>query len=306
MTQAMAPVLELLRRAWHKCVRTVAIFVAVLATMTARRAWWRRVWAVVVASAALQATSVCVRAGGVQAAPETPKRPGTISLLPPRALLRIGTDEMRAEAQSPITTIAFSPDGKLLAVADATSRFPHATFFAIQSGRALKVLTPVEPLESSVLCVAFAPDSSKLIWGESTGNVALWDLSSDRLLFREKLHSTPVRDVAFSPDGKVMASGGASIRLRRVAHPDQVIRDFTPGGGADNDAPMTNRDPGAFPRGPFRFAFTPDGKQLIVGSVSFATISVWRIDDGALVRLFQSLRLDIPGSRLPILKCLAV
>ena len=71
-------------------------------------------------------------------------------------------------------------------------------------------------------------------------------------------------------------------------------------------APITNRDPGAFPRGPFRFAFTPDGKQLIVGSVSFATISVWRIDDGTHVRLFQSLRLDIPGSRLPILKYLAV
>ena len=50
----------------------------------------------------------------------------------------------------------------------------------------------------------------------------------------------------------------------------------------------------------------PDGKQLIVGSVSFATISVWRIDDGVRVRLFQSLRLDIPGSRLPILKYLAV
>ena len=34
-----------------------------------------------------------------------------------------------------------------------------------------KVLTLADPLESSVLSLAFAPDSSKLIWGESSGFV---------------------------------------------------------------------------------------------------------------------------------------
>ncbi len=269
--------------------------------MTARRAWRKRGWAVVLASMALQAPLVCLHAGGVQAERETPKAPGTVSLLPPRALLRWHRHEA-----CPITTIAFSPDGKVLAVAEASTRFPHATLFDTRTGRALKVLTLADPLESSVISLAFAPDSSKLTWGESSGFVALWDLPSERLLFRETLHSIPVRDVAFSPDGKVMASSGASIRLRRVADPDQFIRDFTPGIGADGDRRIVGRDPGVFPGGPFRFAFTPDGKQLIVASVPFATISVWRIDDGGLVRVFDSLREDRAGSPFPILKYVAV
>ena len=80
-----------------------------------------------------------------------------------RAIVKLGSESFRTDG--PITTIAFSPDGKCLAVANATSRFPHATLFDAQTGRASKVLTLADPLESSVLSLAFAPDSSKLIWG---------------------------------------------------------------------------------------------------------------------------------------------
>ena len=56
--------------------------------------------------------------------------------------------------------------------------------------------------------VAFSPDGTKLLWGEHDGEVALWDLPGDRLLFREKLHETSVNEVAFSPDGSLIAIGG--------------------------------------------------------------------------------------------------
>ena len=44
--------------------------------------------------------------------------------------------------------------------------------------------------------------------GGNVGEVALWDLSADRLLFRQKLHRSNVMDVKFSPDGRLFASGG--------------------------------------------------------------------------------------------------
>ena len=40
--------------------------------------------------------------------------------------------------------------------------------------------------QGGVGSVAFSPDGTKLLWGEYGGEVALWDLAGDRLLFREK------------------------------------------------------------------------------------------------------------------------
>ena len=66
--------------------------------------------------------------------------------------------------------------------------------------------------------LAFAPDGARLLWGGSGGEIALWDLVRDRLVFRQKVHEGPVADVKFSPDGGMMASAGSDgIRVRRVA-----------------------------------------------------------------------------------------
>jgi len=61
-----------------------------------------------------------------------------------------------------------------------------------------------------------------------SGNVALWHLQGDRLLFREKLHGEfAVNAVAFAPDGSLMASaGGDCVQLRRVAKPAEVVQGF--------------------------------------------------------------------------------
>ena len=146
---------------------------------------------------------------------------GAESLLPPRALLRIGTDLLRADTG--IAAIAFSPDGRI-AAAEGSGPSPRVVLFDVRSGRRTKVLTARgEPMEW-VECLAFSPDGTKLLWGEYGGKVVLWDLTGDRLLFRDNLHDRAVSDVRFSPDGKLMASaGGDAIRLRRVTTPDEAV-----------------------------------------------------------------------------------
>jgi WD40 repeat protein len=147
--------------------------------------------------------------------------------LPPRGLLRIGTEDLRTRDYT-ITGIAFSPDGKLVAAAVANSPVPRITLFNVNTGRQAKqISSPVKPA-GWVTCVAFSPDGSKLVWGEIGGLVAVWDLTQDRLIFRQILHSAKVDDVRFSPDGTLMASAGedGAVRLRQAADPAVVFRDL--------------------------------------------------------------------------------
>ncbi len=139
-----------------------------------------------------------------------------------------------------------------------------------------------------VECLAFSPDGTKLLWGEYLGKVALWDLTGDRLLFRENLHDRPVRDVRFSPDGKLMASaGGDAIQLRRVTAPDLAAPGFATRTGPRLEpafVPLGMAPPFGRREGVACLAFTPDGSRIVAGTFEDATILVWDIADGRLLR----------------------
>ena len=158
--------------------------------------------------------------------------PEAVSPLPPRALLRIGSEDGRTEGS--ITSIAFSPDGRIVAAAVANSNVLQALCFDVRTGRQVRVLTPAARHAGSVLSVAFAPDGRKLIWGEETGHVALWDVLKERVLFRDRLHQDSVSDVLFSPDGTVMATAGEDdvVHLRRVENPEVAVQQFISGESA--------------------------------------------------------------------------
>jgi WD40 repeat protein len=218
--------------------------------------------------------------------------------LPPRALVRIGTDDLRT--RNSISGIAFSPDGRLVAAAESYYAVPRISLFDVRTGRLARLISPPDRVRGSVQCVAFSPDGTKLAWGESEGEVALWDLAHDRLLFREKLHGKSVNDLAFSPDGQTMASGGedGAVHLRRVEDPRDVVHDLATG----ERKPVLHRafggkPAGGLPVGPPYLAFTPDGARLVVGSGSSATIFIWRIKDGQLVRRIENTHGNSRGAR---------
>ena len=193
-----------------------------------------------------------------------------------------------------ITASAFSPDGRFIAAADANAPSPRVVIFDVRTGRQRQADRRAGESGSAVESVAFSPDGTKLLWGEYGGEVAFWDLSGDRLLFREKLHERRVTDVAFSPDGSLMASaGGDVIRLRRVAKPAEVVRNFAtrPGPAPGQlDAPKAAAA-SASQAGKASDAWRsrPTGPGSSREPPAMRRLFIWRIEDGRLLR-------KIPGA----------
>jgi WD40 repeat protein len=109
----------------------------------------------------------------------------------------------------PVWTVAFSPDGRLLASAGLD--------------RVVKVWAKIDARTwnlrhtlhdpGAVLSVAFSPDGRRLAWGGTDAAVKVWDVPAEpggnvNLAFHAlRGHRSWVRGVAFSPDGQYLASG---------------------------------------------------------------------------------------------------
>jgi WD40 repeat protein len=130
-----------------------------------------------------------------------------------------GTHELRAPPlPDTVATggpLAFSPDGKLLAVSTA-----HGSIYLWDVGAHQLHAAPLVGLVAAVTSLAFSPDGRILAAGACVtaaaalcrqGEVQLWDLDTQQLLHpRLDGYPSAVSSVAFSPDGRLLASGGCS------------------------------------------------------------------------------------------------
>jgi eukaryotic-like serine/threonine-protein kinase len=116
--------------------------------------------------------------------------------------------------------VAFSPDGKLLAV--AYGQDGRVRLYELDGGR------PRPDFQVAggkrVFGVSFAPDGKRLLTPAADGATTLWDVSTPqaRALARLEGHEGPVRFALFFPDGQTVATGGedGTVRLWNVAGPE--------------------------------------------------------------------------------------
>ena len=125
----------------------------------------------------------------------------------------------RAENARPVTheghllailAVAFSPDGKIIISCGEDDKL------LVRDAAAGKVTATLEN-EDDATCLAFSPDgktvvsgSGKLLVGKDEQLVRIWDVATGKCIHKLSGHSKTVRAVAFSADGKVVASGGDS------------------------------------------------------------------------------------------------
>ncbi len=175
-------------------------------------------------------------------------------------------DQPLAVAEGDVTTVAFSPDGKVLAAGfDGHPRYDHNGGVVLWDTMRRSRL-PDQPLvvdQGRVSSVAFSPDGKTLAAGyESSGRggVVLWDTTRRSRLPDKPLAAQEgdVNNVAFSPDGKTLAAGGGYAFLLR-GHGGVVLWDTTRRSRLP-DLPL-NLVSGQVAS----VAFSPDGKTMAAG-----------------------------------------
>lgn len=155
-------------------------------------------------------------------------------------------------------TLAYAPDGRMLAVA------VHHRVEICYPDAARKAGPLLNGHRTSVRTVAFSPDSALLATADDHGTVRLWRTGGDHPVEGPVVdaHAGPVNDLAFAPDGRLLASAGADGTV-------QLWEART--GEAASCLPLTGHT-GAV-RG---VAFAPDGS-LLAAAGEDGTLRFWML-----------------------------
>lgn len=152
-----------------------------------------------------------------------------------------------------ILALAFAPDGRTLGIVgpDGTLQLWDAT-----TGERCAILSSERPEAN---CLAFAPDGRTLA-AHYRGEVELWDVDKRQLLQTRLLHrGSVIRYLAFSPDGRLLASGASDCGVKLWDwHQD---RQFLLSGHNDSVSAA---------------AFTPDGRTLATSGFD-GTVRLWDV-----------------------------
>lgn len=168
-----------------------------------------------------------------------------------------------------VLSVAFSPDGKTLA---SGSEDKTVMLWDVKTGQPIQTLNRHTEIVRSV---TFSPDGKALASGGDDGKIILWDVKTGDTVGEIQVEytdpvfgvpaSSPVRSVAFSPDGETLASGDCN---KNVTLWDVKTGLLTHMLSRHSDIVTS-------------VTFSPDGNTLVSGSED-KTVILWDVKTGEL------------------------
>ncbi|MHB9008077.1 MAG: WD40 repeat domain-containing serine/threonine protein kinase [Limisphaerales bacterium] len=188
--------------------------------------------------------------------------------------------QFRTSDVARVQTLAFSPDGKSLAVGMAGEA---VLVLDTATGNRLRTLSEHN---GRIHALAFSPDSRRLATGGSDQTLRLWDLTTGQAIRQFRGHQAAIRAAAWFPDGGQIASASedGTVRLWPVDTPPEPA--FAAGLWQD-----TLGD----------FVFTPDASRLYLsgeGGEAIVVDASTFAPGGALPGAFQPLAWAADGRTL--------
>jgi WD40 repeat protein len=123
----------------------------------------------------------------------------------------------------------------------------------------------------------FNPNEEFVAAGDDSGNISIWPVSRDDVRQSQpevrhlRGHQDVVPALAFSPDGKMLVSGGADMTVRIW----DLETSHLLGVGTLEESRVLGRVPDPI----LSIAISPDSRKLITGSRD-STLRIWNISDG--------------------------
>jgi WD40 repeat protein len=146
-------------------------------------------------------------------------------------------------------SLAFSPDGQWIAAGQKDGKI------RLFDGRTGEPKAVFDDHSAAVHAIIFSPDSKSLASVSQDHTVKLWDVPAKKL--RHTLQKNKLWAVAFSPDGKLLATGGGTEQEKGKWQHEVTLWDARTGEmkqtvAADRTLPVMS------------LAFSPDGKTLAI------------------------------------------
>jgi WD40 repeat protein len=173
-----------------------------------------------------------------------------------------------------VQQVVFSADGKTLATAGGHDK--TVRLWDVETGKELVVLKHGEFVEA----VALSPDGRSVATGgrnprvRNGDHVRIWDAASGELKSKLEGHTGRIRDVAYSPDGRLLVSvGGGPLKgsLKRDPGGPGQVKLWNAATGKQVDS-FESKDQFTC------VAFRPDGRRLAAGNLD-GSVMLWTLPE---------------------------